>query len=91
MITVASWSRSVSLGAAVLVGMAVTSARPLATVTLDLIGDGLPGVTVSSPTEGFGGLGIVARKRGTFRLEVSAVDVSGCSDRTAAVREVVVR
>lgn len=87
-ITVADWTRAAKLGAAVLAAFAITSARPVATVTLDLIGDGLPGVTVSTPTEGFGGLGIVARRVGTFRLQVDAVDVAGCVGRTGAVREV---
>lgn len=84
----ADWTRTVALGGAVVVTLAVASPRPVATVTLDLLGDGLPGVTVSSPTEGFGGLGIVARRAGTFEVEVSATDTAGCSDRTGAVRPV---
>lgn len=90
MITVASWTRATTLGAAVLVAMEIVSARPLATVTVDLLGDGLPGVTVASPAEAFGGIGILTRRVGTFRLQVDAVDVAGCVGRTGAVREVVV-
>lgn len=90
MITVASWARAATLGAAVLVAMKIVSARPLATVTLDLLGDGLPGVTVAAPSDGFGGLGILARRVGTFRLQIDAVDVAGCVGRTGAVRDVVV-
>lgn len=88
MITVASWTRAATLGAAVLVAMEIVSARPLATVTVDLLGDGLPGVSVVSPSEGFGGVGILARRLGTFRLQVDAVDVAGCVGRTGAVRDV---
>lgn len=90
MITVASWTRAATLGTTVLVAMEIVSARPLATVTLDVLGDGLPGVTVASPSEGFGGLGIVARRIGTFRVQVDAVDVAGCVGRTGAIREVTV-
>lgn len=88
MITVAKWDRSVSLGAVILLGFTVASTRPLATVTGDLLGDGLPGVTVSTPTEGFGGLGIVARRIGTFDVAIEAVDVAGCVGRTGARRPV---
>lgn len=91
MITVREWTRAVVLGGAVIVTLAVASPRPLATVSLDLLGDGLPGVTVSSPTGALAALGIVAQRRGTFRVEVIAVDVDGCRDRTGAAREVDVR
>lgn len=92
MITVARWDRSVSLGAAVLVALTVTSARPLAAVSIDLIGDGLPGVTVqlSGNSGEFGGLGIVARRAGTFELAVDAVDALGCVGRTGLRRTVTV-
>lgn len=90
MITVASWDRAVKLGSVVFAAFAITSARPIATVTLDAIGDGLPGATVSAPTEGFGGLGIVARRVGTFDLVVEATDTAGCVGRTGVRRPVVV-
>lgn len=85
------WTRTVALGGAVLVTLAVSSPRPVATVTLDLLGDGLPGVTVrGDDLRDLRGLGIEARRVGTFRVEVSATDTAGCSDRTGAVREVTV-
>lgn len=83
------WTRTVALGGAVIVTLAVSSPRPVATVTLDLIGDGLPGVTVrGDDLRGLRGLGIEAQRVGTFRVEVSATDAVGCSDRTGAVRPV---
>lgn len=88
MITVANWDRVVKLGSAVVAAVAITATRPIATVTFDLKGDGLPGVTVSTPTEGFGGLGIIARRVGTFEAEIEAVDVAGCVGRTGARRPV---
>ena len=88
MISVREWTRTALTGAVIAAAFTVASARPLATVTLDLRGDGLPGVTVERPTEGFGGLGIVARRAGTFDVEIEAVDVAGCRDRTAAARPV---
>jgi len=87
-IEIHDWPRTATLGGAVVVTLAVSSPRPVATVTLDLLDDGLPGVTVqlSGNPGGFGALGIVARRAGTFRVDVSATDTAGCSDRTGAVR-----
>lgn len=90
MITVRDWTRQVPLGGVIAVAFTLASARPVATVTLDPIGDGLPGVTVSSPTEGFGGLGIVARRVGTFDLVIEATDTAGCVGSTGVRRPVTV-
>lgn len=85
----ADWTRTVALGGAVVVTLAVSSPRPVATVTLDLLDDGLPGLTVrGDDLRGLRGLGVEARRAGTFRVEVSATDTAGCTDRTGAVRPV---
>lgn len=91
MITVAEWTRAAKLGAAVLAAFAITSARPVATVTLDLLDDNLPGITVrGDDLRGLRGIGIEAKRGGTFRVELSATDAIGCADRTASRRDVVV-
>lgn len=88
MINVRDWTRAALSGAVVAVAFTVASTRPIATITLDLLGDGRPGVTVERPTDGFGGLGIVARDVGVFEVSVEAVDVAGCIGRTGARRPV---
>lgn len=88
-IAVADWSRAVKLGSAVLATFAITAVRPVATVSFDLLDDGLPGITVrGEDLRGLRGLGIEARRVGTLRVELSAADAAGCSDRTATVRRV---
>lgn len=91
-ITVADWTRAAKLGTAVLAAFAITAARPVVTVSFDLLDDGLPGITVAAPAggdlRGLRGLGIEAKREGTFRVQLGATDAAGCSDRTAEARRV---
>ena len=74
-----------------IVSLAVSSPRPLVTLTLDLLGDGLPGVAIhGDDLRPVRGLGITAQRTGTFRLQSLATDAAGCSDTTGAARMVVV-
>lgn len=100
MIQVLDWPQVLSLGDDAVVsfrlrpagGGAGAPVRPVVELRLDAIGDGQPGVTVhGEDLRAVTGLALPMRVAGTHSLHVWAVDSAGCSDETAARREVVVR
>ena len=91
MIAIGEWTRTVVLGGTVIVMLAVSSPRPLAVVSLDLLGDRQPGITIhGDDLRPVRGLAITPTRVGTFQVQVTATDVDGCTDQTGASRPVVV-
>lgn len=89
MITVTDWTRAARVGGPVVATFDIASSRTVASVALDLIGDGASPLTVAG-VDGLRALGMTATRAGTFRVQLSVTDTQGCTDTTAAARMVTV-
>lgn len=92
MITVQSWSPRVALGSIGVVTFSVASTRPVVRLEVDPLGDGLPAPTVVRGEDLRPVLALAFRPtaRGTFSVQVRAVDADGCEGATGLRRDLVV-
>jgi hypothetical protein len=75
------------------VTFSVASARPIVRLEVDPLGDGLPAVTVvqGDDLRPVLALAFAPAVRGTFSVQVRAIDAAGCTGATGLRRDVVVR
>lgn len=90
--TVETWPSEAWQGTTVVVGVGVTGPEPVVRLEVDLLGDGLPGVTlVGEDLRAVAAVRVPMRQAGTFRWQVRVWDRCGGHDATQRLRQVTVR
>ena len=91
-IQITEWDNQGQVGQMLEVGFALTCPAPIVSVTVDLLGDGLAGMTITADDlRQMAGMYYTPTKAGTFQLQVRCRAANGETDQTGAVRTVTVR